>query len=540
MTENKRPQGRQSGPAKAVGKAGSRVNAARKRAAGQSASGPRPKKEAVQRASRPRRSEAPPRVRRDVQSDLFLERRPGMKKKKKKVSRAYIALDVLFLTGIIGLLALGVRQYNARAEYLQMKQAVEKQTYYAGTTIENVDVSGMTLNDAMTYWETRVEPRYAERTVTLDDGSAVTARELGYASDYAAVLTYAWNAGRSGSLEERYAQILDRQARPAAYEVRRSLYDDGLVAQYARNAAAQVDRPARSATIESFDAESYQFVFGEGEPGATLDAEALRSDVERALENGGGSVQRAIATIQPEISRDDIADKYGLIAYAVTNASSSSKNRLANIKTAMGYINGMCVKPGETFSFNAAVGQRTAARGFKLATAYSGGEVTEQVGGGICQVSTTLFNAAVKADLEIVERHNHSLTVAYVDKGKDATVDWGHQDLKFKNTSAENVYICCYLTDDKRVRFGIFGRLLENGETITVEARTTETIKFDTQYQATPLLASGETQVIQEGRDGFVAEAYKVRWDADGNQISRELLCKSKYQSKAAIVAYGA
>ena len=104
----------------------------------------------------------------------------------------------------------------------------------------------------------------------------------------------------------------------------------------------------------------------------------------------------------------------------------------------------------------------------------------------------------------------------------------------------DDIFICCYLTDDKRVRFGIFGRLLPNGEKITLDARTTEVIKYETEYQATPLLAHGATNVLQPGRNGYKAEAYKVRWDADGNQLSRELLCKSFYKVKNEIVQYGA
>ena len=158
---------------------------------------------------------------------------------------------------------------------------------------------------------------------------------------------------------------------------------------------------------------------------------------------------------------------------------------------ALQLINGTHLAPGESFSFNDTVGKRTTERGFKVATAYSSGEVTEDVGGGICQVSTTLFNAFVKADMQIDERHNHSLTVAYVDKGKDAAVNWGNQDLRFTNNSSDSVYICCYLTSDKRVRFGIFGKLLPNGESITVEGVTTGKIDFETVYQANPSMASG-------------------------------------------------
>ena len=205
----------------------------------------------------------------------------------------------------------------------------------------------------------------------------------------------------------------------------------------------------------------------------------------------------------------------------------------------MSFIDGKCLKPGEVFSFNDTVGKRTSARGFRMAKAYSSGEVIDEVGGGICQVSTTLFNAAVKSDLEIVERHNHSLTVSYVDKGKDATVNWRSQDLRFKNTSDDDVYIGCYLSKDKRVRFAIFGKLLENGETITVETETTKVKKYDTKYVANPELPSGQSRVVEPGKNGFKAEAYKVRWDANGNQISRELLCKSTYKAQDAVVEFG-
>ena len=161
------------------------------------------------------------------------------------------------------------------------------------------------------------------------------------------------------------------------------------------------------------------------------------------------------------------------------------------------------------------------------------------MGGGICQVSTTLFNAAVKADMEIVERHSHSLTVSYVDRGKDAAVNWDSQDLKFTNNSPDDVYICCFLSPDKRIRFGMFGRMLANGETITLDGVTTETIKYDTKYEASPFLMPGETKVLSGGKNGYRAETYKIRWDAAGNQISRELLCKSSYKSRDEVIQYG-
>ena len=489
-----------------------------------------------------RRNAAP--KQRAPKSDLFLETGPKPKKKKtapppKRRTLAFGAMDVCLVIAIALLIVLGVRQQSAYAEFKRMRDVVDQQTFYEGTTVEGVDVSNMTLSAAMEYWRDRVEARNEGRTVTFDDGTTVTAGELGYESDYESVLSAAWSAGRSGSLEERYLMASNRVENPVAYTITRRDYSDELLDRYVQGVAERVNKPAVDASIASFNTETYEFEFNPSQTGSALDTDALKASIADAIRAGGGGVTLPLSVLKPVVTTEEVSSQYGLIDYAVTNASSSSRARINNIETAMSFINGTCLKPGETFSFNDTVGQRTTARGFKKATAYSSGEVTEQVGGGICQVSTTLFNAAVKADMEIVERHNHSLTVHYVDKGKDATVNWGDQDFRFKNTSADNIYICCYLTKDKRVRFGIFGRLLPNGEKITVETRTTEVMKAETEYQQSAFLAPGQTYVLQQGRNGFKAEAYKVRWDALGNEISRELLCKSVYKKKNEIIQYG-
>ena len=476
--------------------------------------------------------------------DLFLEEwdvKPKKKKKKKKRKAAdtVLAVNLMLSMGILALLALGGMLVYRHGSYAEMKQAVEAQTFYDGTSVEGVDVSGHTLDAAMKYWTNTIEPKYANRTVSVAGAGEVDARALGYSSDYAEVLYNAWSAGRRGSLEERYLNTLERRTQPARYSVNRSLCDEADLDAYVQTLAAVVDRPAVNATIQSFDVNNYAFVLTESQQGSRLNASALKQDILGALEAGGGAVTPVIETLEPEITQENVNAEYGMISFAVTNASSSSSNRLKNIETAVSMINGTCLKDGETFSFNDTVGERTAARGFKRAPAYSGGDVTEEVGGGICQVSTTLFNAAVKADMEIVERHNHSLTVSYVDRGKDAAVNWRSQDLKFTNHSGDDVYICCFVSEDKRVRFALFGRLLPNGETITLEGKTTDTEKYETIYEPTPFLLPGETKVLDQGKNGYKAEAYKIRWDAAGNEISRELLCKSVYKSRNEVIQKG-
>lgn len=457
----------------------------------------------------------------------------------KKRKKGHFAVTLLLLLMIGGLALVAYRQNDRYIAFAEMKNAVNRQTFYAGTTVEGVDVSNMTLDQAIEYWKTNIEPGYENRTVTLSNGQTYTAQSFGYSSDYQTVLANAYSAGRSGSLVERYQALSTRVDQPANYEVTRRQYDVQLIADCASALASGIDTAAQDAKIQSFDLNSYAFTFSDSVAGKKLDTESLKADIARALENGGGAVTLNVQTIEPSVRKEDIASEYGMIAYAVTNASSSSSNRLSNIRLALQLINGTRLAPGETFSFNDTVGKRTTERGFKLATAYSSGEVTEDVGGGICQVSTTLFNAVVKADMQIDERHNHSLTVAYVDKGKDAAVNWKSQDLKFTNTSEDDVYLVCVLTDDKRVRIGVFGKLLPNGETIEIEAQTTGTIDYDTVYQPSLSLAPGTTNVTQKGKNGYTAVAYKVRKDANGNTISRELLCKSSYKATNQVIEYG-
>ena len=478
-----------------------------------------------------------------MESDFYApeeqSRRPERRAPKKKKS-AFSFVSFLLLMLILGGTALGawrVQEYEAFAE---MKAVVARMTFGAGVTVEGVDVSDMTLNQALDYWNTQIEPAQREIAAVLNDGTRVTAAQMGYSSDYESVLSSAWSAGKRGSLEERYRHLQQQSQQRAAYDVTRSYYDPQRVAEFAQSAAAQIDREAQDAHIKSFDFATTSFRFEEGQNGYRLNQEMLTSDIAAVLSNGGGSVKMQVEAFAPAVTLDNISSQYGLITTATTNASSSSSNRLSNIAQALSFVNGKCLQPGETFSFNETVGQRTESRGFKVATAYSGGTVTEEVGGGICQVSTTLFNAAVKANLKIKERHSHSLTVSYVDIGKDAAVDWGNKDLKFTNSSDSPIYIVCGLTDDKHIRVGIFGKLLPDGMTITVESKKTGDVKYETEYQLNFRMGSGQEKVVQQGKNGTTAVAYKVLWDANGNEVKREELCRSTYKATPRIVQYGA
>ena len=430
-------------------------------------------------------------------------------------------------------------QLSHHAEFRMMRDAVETGDFFAGTEIDGVDVSGMNMETALEHFENVVEPAYYGRTVNVSGRGSVTAAELGYSSNYADVIGEAWGAQTTGTLKERYSALQKYALSGKGYEVERVIYTEDALEEYAAELAGQLDNPVSEPSITGFDHDTLTFTFGEGKPGKTLDQEKLVSDMKAALDAGGGNVEPAISTQEPTVSMEEMESLYGMRAYAVTNASSSTTNRLTNIRLALDAINGTLLQPGEEFSFNGVVGKRTSDKGYKVATAYNAGEVTEELGGGICQVSTTLFNAVVKADLTVTERHNHSMPVSYVDKGKDAAVSWGNQDLKFVNTSDEPVYIVAMLDSDKRVRIGVFGRMLPDGKYITIEAELTYTKEFETQYQYNAFLLPGDVQTVQEGRNTYEAVAYKLTWTAEGELIDKVTLCQSKYRGRDEIIEYG-
>ena len=231
-------------------------------------------------------------------------------------------------------------------------------------------------------------------------------------------------------------------------------------------------------------------------------------------------------------------EHFGRISYAQTKTTSNS-DRNRNIQLATAEFNGMRVEPGETVSFNKTTGERTEAKGYRPAGAYSGGFLVQEPGGGVCQVSTTLYNAVVKADLEVLERSPHSRVSDYVPIGLDAAVNWPSQDFKFKNTSDYPIFIVAEFADQK-LTFKIYGKQLDDGVYIKLESEKTETIVAPEGVEEKPdsSLPVGQTR-DEKARDGSKAVSYKVYYDKNDNEIKREVLARSSYPASIAIHRVG-
>ena len=226
-----------------------------------------------------------------------------------------------------------------------------------------------------------------------------------------------------------------------------------------------------------------------------------------------------------------------LLATFSTQYQSSNVNRTTNLKLAADKINGIVLLPGEEFSYNKTVGERTVQAGFKEAAVFNAGRVENGLGGGICQISSTLYDAVVMADLDVTVRRNHQFVTSYVKAGADATVVWGSQDFKFKNTRKYPIKITITVSGGVATA-KIWGVKEEVEYDITIETKKTATIPYTTQYVQDSSLPEGQQKIVQSGSNGQKVEAYKVK-RLNGQVISTTLLSKDTYNAMKKIVHVG-
>ena len=241
----------------------------------------------------------------------------------------------------------------------------------------------------------------------------------------------------------------------------------------------------------------------------------------------------------PRVAVKDLGDKLfkQTLSKYTTIYDAGNTNRASNIALAAKTINGTILLPGETFSYNGTLGNTTKEKGYKEGGAYVGGKVVQAYGGGICQVSTTLYNAVLYANLEIVERYNHSYAVSYVPAGRDATVSYGGKDFKFKNTRNYPIKIIANAKNGV-VSISIAGIKEEKEYEIELTSTVLSTTPCSTVYENNSSLAEGKQKVIQKGHSGLKSIAYKIV-KYNGKTISKTVLSKDTYKPMNKIVQVG-
>ena len=221
----------------------------------------------------------------------------------------------------------------------------------------------------------------------------------------------------------------------------------------------------------------------------------------------------------------------------ITRYDVTNEERTTNLKLATEKIDGIVLAPNEEFSYNKTVGARTIEAGYKEAKIYQNGQVIDGIGGGICQISSTLYNAVVMANLEVTDRRNHQFTTSYIDPGRDATVAYGSQDFKFKNTRKYPIKIVAKVLDGI-VKISVYGIKEDIEYDIDFEVTTINKIPHNIRYIENNSLNKGERLIKQTGIDGIVTQTYKIT-KLNGSIVSRILISTDTYNSLEEIILIG-
>ncbi len=272
------------------------------------------------------------------------------------------------------------------------------------------------------------------------------------------------------------------------------------------------------------------------------EVEGIDFDVEAAKEMLKEDKEEYVIPLiitQPEVTIDELGEEAfpDQLSTFTTRYDVSDVDRTTNLKLACQKINGTVLLAGETFSYNDVVGARTVAAGYKNAKIYEAGQVVDGLGGGICQISSTLYNAALLANLEIVERRNHQFVTSYVPAGRDATVVYGSTDFKFKNTRQYPIRIVA-TANAGIATISIYGIKEENEYTFKFSTKTVSTIPYSTQYIDDSTLPQGTEVVKQKGANGLITETYITKL-LNGKTVSTELLSRDTYSAMTRIVRRG-
>lgn len=470
---------------------------------------------------------------------------PRTKSRRSRRSRNPQWATVLLVVCFMALVGVGYVGFNEVSNYMNYQakcDEIERETFYDGITLEGESLSGLTLLDAVSKYQKQLNSVSAATSITI------TARGQTFTLDSSSVqmstnlqstLSLAYSTGRTGSFEERYAELQQLKSQGLDFSLNRGWNEETLRAKISEIAAA-VYVKGQDADVESFDPDSGKFTFTSEVTGYELDSDDLYSQITQAIANGNvnATIEAKIIEVEPEHTVAYMKEHFGRISYAQTKTTSNS-NRNKNIQLAASEFNGMRVDPGETISFNDTTGERTEEKGYKEAGAYSNGILIQEPGGGVCQVSTTLYNAVVKADLEIVERSPHSRVSDYIGIGLDAAVNYPSQDFKFKNNTEYPIFIVAEYSDQK-LTFKIYGKQLDDGVYIKLESEKTETIEpkegVIEKYDSTRPVGSNTNE---PAREGAKAVSYKVYYDKDGNEIKREVLDRSTYPASQAVYRIG-
>ena len=416
------------------------------------------------------------------------------------------------------------------------------ETILKGVSIDKLDVSGMTREEALAALES-YEKNLGGQSIKLGIGDNVIEAklsDLGVTFDNEDLVDEAIGVGHAGNIVKRYKDQKDLQHSGKTFPLSWQTNED-TARTYVENNCTKYDKKAQNASLTR---ENGAFNFVAGTEGLELNVDSAVRTISDYLENSWTSDNTAVLNLEtqvtePEGSAEELANIKDLLGSFTTSFSTSGSNRCKNVSSGASHINGTVLYPGEEFSAYETVSPFTEANGYAMAGSYLNGEVVDSMGGGICQVSTTLYNAVLRAELNVTERSPHSMTVHYVDLSEDAAIAGTYKDFKFVNSTEYPIYIEGYTTSDKKITFNIYGKeTRDKNRTISFESQIVSETPATTILQEDAGQGIGYKAVSSKGSSSYVAELYKIV-KVNGVETDRIKVNKSTYKGTNRVVTYG-
>lgn len=412
-------------------------------------------------------------------------------------------------------------------------QAKADDTVKSGVYAESVDLSGKTRTEATAAIEAFVE-ELGETQITLlaagDSQVVTTAGELGIVWTNTDIVEQALELGTSGNIVERYRVIKDLEHENYVFSLEFS-FDLQRISDLLAEEARAHDQEAVNFSLKR---ENGSFTVVEGQTGYVLDVETSIDLIYDYLVGEWDlqpcEIALAIVVEEPRGSAEELAAVQDVLGTFTTSYTSSGMARSANVNNGSHLINGITVYPGDEFSTYEAVSPFTQDNGYYMAGSYLNGKVVDSLGGGICQVSTTLYNAVLRAELEVTERHNHSMIVSYVDPSADAAIaESAGKDFRFVNNTDAPIYVES-TTENKRITVTIYGQEYRDADRqVRYESEVLEVIHPGTdQIYADASRPLGYIYV-DAAHTGYKARLWKVV-TKNGVETSREQVNSSSYK----------
>lgn len=412
---------------------------------------------------------------------------------------------------------------------------LNRNTIYEGVTVDGISIGGLNRTEALQILRRNKQKELEKININLvhkEYNTTIESHDIGLSCNYYHAIDEAIAVGREGSMISRVKEIRSLKSDNKNISMD-FIYDKNKINSIINKIEADLNVSSKDASLKY---QKYKLVIEPEVIGRKVNKELLEKAIVKSIYTLE-EIEIPVEEDIPEVTQALLKKVNQVVGSYTTYYSGSSEGRVHNIVLSSKMIDEKLIMPGETFSFNYTTGARNMSAGYKESKVIVDGDYTSGIGGGVCQVSTTLYNAAILAGLQIVERHPHSIPASYVAKGQDSAVAYDYLDLKFKNILDYPVFIKTQ-ANSSSMTVRIYGSNQQKGTHISIESTVEEEILPEVESTVDSSLSPGSKVIIQAGRTGYKVKTYKITYQ-NGKEIERQLLSEDFYRPRKYIIKLG-